>query len=108
ATLTLPNVLPAEQGNYSVMVSNTFGCVTSAVARLAVEVRPALQVQTAGTNVTVCWADSGTPYILEESASLLGPWSDVTEAPRTAEGALCISAPTGGTARFYRLRADAQ
>ncbi len=40
ATLVLPNVTLADTGDYSVVVSNAFGSVTSAVARVTVTERP--------------------------------------------------------------------
>jgi trimeric autotransporter adhesin len=58
ATYSIFNVQPANAGNYTVLVSNNFGAVTSAVAVLAVHTGPAItqqpQSQTviAGASVT--------------------------------------------------------
>ena len=51
ATLTLNNVQPANAGNYTVVVANPFGSVTSATAVLMVGLPPAITAQPAsGTN----------------------------------------------------------
>ena len=65
-TLVLPNVQPAQAGNYQVAVSNAAGTASSAEAVLTVIVPPAItqqpQAQTvaAGTDVTLTVAASGT------------------------------------------------
>ena len=65
--LTIANVQPANGGNYSVVVANLAGSVTSAVATLTVNVplsislQPQSQTVLAGTNVTFTVSASGTP-----------------------------------------------
>jgi subtilisin-like proprotein convertase family protein len=44
-SLSLPNVQPANQGNYTVVVTNSAGSVTSAVAVLTVLVPPSIALQ---------------------------------------------------------------
>ena len=69
ATLTLNAVQAADAGDYSVVVSNTSGSVTSAIARLsvtsvilapAITVQPLAQTITNGGAVTLGVATSGT------------------------------------------------
>ncbi len=64
---TVTNALPTQAGSYSVVVTNGFGSVTSAVAALTVNVPPFIINQpqptevTQGANVTFCVMVSGTP-----------------------------------------------
>lgn len=65
ATLTLSNVLHASAGNYSAVLSNAFGSVTSAVAALTVvdpflTWQPSSQIGDVGANVTLSAAAAGT------------------------------------------------
>jgi len=63
-TLTMSNVNLANAGNYSVIVSNNFGSVTSVVATMTVVLPPSIIVQPfsqGGSNATVTVTASGTP-----------------------------------------------
>ena len=68
ATLSLPNVTATSAGNYSVVVSNSAGSVTSSIATLTVNVataptitsQPASQTVAVGGSVTFSVATSGT------------------------------------------------
>jgi hypothetical protein len=66
ATLTLTNVQPTKAGNYLVVVTNSWGSATSAVAALTVYVPPAITNQPAsqalilGQNATFTVGASGT------------------------------------------------
>jgi len=73
ASLNLTNVQPANSGNYTVVVTNAFGSVTSAVAVLTVLVPPAIAAQpvsrtnTSGSTATFSATATG-------SASLSYQW----------------------------------
>ena len=66
-SLTLNNAAPANEGGYSVIVTNSAGSITSAVATLTVLVPPSISVQpvsrivTNGSMVTFNVTASGTP-----------------------------------------------
>ena len=65
ATLTLTNVLHADAANYSVVLSNAFGSLTSAIASLTVvdpliTVQPANEFGDVGQNVTLSVTAVGT------------------------------------------------
>ena len=66
ATLSLPNVQPTNAGDYTVIVGNAANTVTSAVATLTVNVRPAITQQPTnivaalGSTVTFNVAATGT------------------------------------------------
>jgi hypothetical protein len=49
--LSTPNAQPAMQGDYNAVVTNPFGYVTSAVARVTVLARPSIASLSASTNV---------------------------------------------------------
>ncbi len=65
STLTLPNVNTNNAGNYTVVVTNSYGCVTSQVATLtvmlppSVAMQPASQTNLAGTTVSFSVAVNG-------------------------------------------------
>ncbi len=69
ATLSLTKVQTTQSGNYSVIVTNSFGAATSAVAVLTVTnpippsivTQPASQTVTGGTNVNFTVVATGTP-----------------------------------------------
>jgi hypothetical protein len=50
-TLTLDNVQPADEGSYSVVVSNALGTVTSDAATMTVILPPAISAQPLGANL---------------------------------------------------------
>ena len=66
STLVLTNVSPASAGSYTVVITNTYACVTSRVATLTVGLPPTVTLQPAsqtnlpGTSLTFSVAASGT------------------------------------------------
>jgi hypothetical protein len=69
-TLTFDNVQPADEGSYSVVVSNAFGVVTSDAATLTVIVPPAISAQPVGANLYL-----GDAITLAVTATGSGPLS---------------------------------
>src|SRR6185503_9529957 len=57
--LTLTNVVPAQSGNYSVVIANSSGSITSAVALLTVTPTYSL-AEALDTPVGIVWATSGS------------------------------------------------
>ncbi|MBI3880497.1 MAG: immunoglobulin domain-containing protein [Verrucomicrobia bacterium] len=53
ATLALNNVQPGDAGNYSVLVSNSFGVTNSVGAALNIYARPGISTPPVGTNLVV-------------------------------------------------------
>src|SRR5205823_8750816 len=70
-SLTISNVQPvADEGSYTVVVTNSAGAITSAVATLTVLVPPSITAQPQSrTNI------SGTTAVFNVSASGAGPLS---------------------------------
>jgi hypothetical protein len=71
--LSLSSVLPANSGNYDVVVTNLYGAVTSSVAVLSVGLAPSLSTQP--TNVTVLSGGTANFSVLANgSAPLAYQW----------------------------------
>jgi hypothetical protein len=84
---TVTNAQPAQGGNYQVVVSNSFGSVTSMVATLTVN--PA---STPPTNGLALWLRSDAGVVT--SGSAVTQWSDQTTNNRHATQATASSRPT--------------
>ncbi|MFN7139510.1 MAG: immunoglobulin domain-containing protein, partial [Limisphaerales bacterium] len=110
ASFTLPNVQPEHAGNYSVVVTNVAGSVTSDIAVLSVEQSP-LRFSTISINeenqpsLTVSGAP-GTAFSIQVSSNLVN-WITVTNLV-IGEGDLeefVDEVTTTNTQRFYRATA---
>jgi len=95
STLTLSGVQPTDAGNYTVVVSNAFGCVTSCATGLRIV--PILGCGTGTNGLTLSWTGS---YVLQSAINVAGPFDDVPGASSPY-----ILALTSGSQRFFRLRA---
>jgi uncharacterized repeat protein (TIGR03803 family) len=107
AYLMLSNVTLANAGNYSVIVSNAVGAVTSSAVRLSVVLPPVFQSLLKTNNtVLLAWsAVSGQKYQLQYKSALttstwtnLGPPVWATNLAATATDSVNSS-----TQRFYRV-----
>ena len=66
---------------------------------------PVLYISLAGNgNITISWsAGTGLNYHLQQSASVTGPWTNVSTTPTLVNGYnQIVASPTGAT-QFYRL-----
>ena len=68
--LSLNNIQPSQQGSYQVVVSNSYGAVTSTVAQVTVLTAPTIVQQPIGTNVF-----AGQPFSLLVMATGTAPLS---------------------------------
>ncbi len=94
ATLTLPNVQPADAGTYRVVVSNAGGSLTSAAATLTVVLDPTITVQpldetvTAGQAATFTVTATGTtPFLYQwrkDGVNIPGATSRTLQIPKAA------------------------
>jgi uncharacterized repeat protein (TIGR03803 family) len=105
--LTLTNVSFADNGTYSVLVTNFMGTVTSSGALLRVVTAPVFQsIRTANNTVTLAWsAIAGQRYRLQYKPNLSsGTWLNlgniVTATTNSVIGTDTIAA---NTQRFYRV-----
>jgi hypothetical protein len=104
--LVIDNVQFADAGDYTVVVTNTYGSVTSQVARLTVEVVPpeTLQAQamSAGWLRLVIQGNAGRVVTLQGSPDLFH-WARLnTHTNQTGTLVLTNSQPAGRNAYFYR------
>jgi uncharacterized repeat protein (TIGR03803 family) len=105
--LTLTNVSLADSGNYSVMVSNSLGSVTSSNALLTVVIQPVFQT-VAATNgtITLNWsALTGLKYQLQSNADLSSAnWNNLGSVITATNGIVTVSDIIGtNTQRYYRV-----
>ena len=66
---------------------------------------PPLSISRSGNKITLAWAVTSSPVLLQSSASLfLANWSDVNATPVTSGGQVTVTLTIGDTVRYYRLR----
>jgi len=66
---------------------------------------PALSIAQSGSNVQVCWPDTGVAYSLQTTHTLSPPnWAPATGNSSSAPGQLCGLLPATNTASFFRLQ----
>jgi hypothetical protein len=90
-TLALSSVTSADSGNYFVVITNGFGCITSAVANLTVFLPPQGFSASKGPGSQIALHFTGTPdfpYILESATNLCPPvhWKTILTNSADANG----------------------
>ena len=99
--LTIASVLTTDSGNYSVMVSNSSGAVTSSSMLLTVKANPLsevkLSVRVNGNEIIISWSDPAAT--LEEADSVTGPWKSVVGGSTSP-----LLLPMSANRKFYSLR----
>jgi hypothetical protein len=96
ATLTLANAQLGSAGNYTVVITNTFGAVTSAVAVVSVTPSPAFTAQPASNTVVYAGNQVNLSAVLIGSAPLNYQWYRGTTAISGANSTnLSVAAPAG-------------
>ena len=94
--VTGDNVLAVEVHNYSTASPDiTFGIQVNALISQVVPAQ--LNIQQAGTNVTVSWTRGG--FTLQQANSPAGPWQNVPGPVVTSP----YVAPSSGTPQYFRL-----
>ncbi len=102
-TLSVPNVLPVNEGAYTVVITNIYGTTTSAVAQLVINTPPVVTVPpqnrivNAGDNATFSVTVSG-------SAPFLYQWRyEGTLIPGATNSTLTLNAVQGSAAGGYSV-----
>ena len=108
SSLTITNVQPANQGDYTVVVSNAVGSITSTAAHLTVQTTSAGPFQLAiippvngflSFNIT---GPAQTNYVIWTSTNLAAPWSKL-QTNFSATGSVHFTDSNAPVAtRFYR------
>ena len=106
STLTLPNIQLAQAGSYTVQVTNQLGSASSAPASLTV-ISPTISqaaIQADGHFRFVANGIPGTTCTVRASASVLGPWTTLTNITVGATGLISFEDPTTPppTTQFYQ------
>jgi uncharacterized delta-60 repeat protein len=101
STLTLSNVLGGDGGSYTVVVSNTYGSVTSLVATLTV-IDPAIISQPLSQNLEL--GQSATLSVSAVGTEPLGYqwWKDGLEVAQGTDSSLTLTNLQGADAGSYR------
>ena len=106
--LTLTNLVPADAGTYSVVITNPLGTVGSTGAMLSIQAAPPAFTTVSRSNglLLVSWNTTpGRAYQLQSATNLIpGNWSSMGQ-PITASGySLSASLSIGpGVRQFYRV-----
>jgi formylglycine-generating enzyme required for sulfatase activity len=109
ADLTLTNVQLTNAGNYSAVVINPYGSVTSAPAVLTVGLPPRLQITRSGPQVLLSWLTNPPDFVLETSSNLsaVTVWRVVTNTVTISGNRFWVTNQSASSPAFYRLRQQA-
>jgi len=101
--LSLPNVQPSNEGAYTVVITNVYGAVTSAVAQLTINTPPVITAQPQDRIVNAGGAPSFT-VTAQGSAPLRYQWRfDGTDLPGQTNSVLTLNNVQGGAAGGYSV-----
>jgi hypothetical protein len=65
---------------------------------------PVLTINRSGTNMMVCWANTGLSHTLQAVTNLAATnWTTVPQAQVPTNGQICVTVPATNSARFFRL-----
>jgi subtilase family serine protease len=108
--LTLTDIITNMSGNYSLVVTNFYGSITSSVAVLNVATAPVFKAaQAGGTAFNLTWsAVTGQVYQVQYTTNLIPPnWINLLAKPLVATNGTMTVSDTNGVlswpGRFYRL-----
>lgn len=80
----------------------TYGSQITAIIEATV---PKLTIARMGSNVEVCWPDTGVNFELQATPTLSTPaWASVQTAVAGTNGQFCATVPATGATRFFRLQ----
>jgi hypothetical protein len=111
AALLLHNVQASNAGPYAVVVTNSFGAVTSSPALLklmtgSLSITPTVVPSNANLNLVFA-SQTGFTYVIEYKTNLNSPtWSSLLTTNGTGNPVLIQDSVTNGFSRFYRIRAQ--
>jgi hypothetical protein len=111
AALFLHNVQSSNAGPYAVVVTNSFGAVTSSAALLKLMTGPLSitpTVVSSNANLNLAFgSQTGFTYVVEYKTNLNSPgWTSLLTTNGTGNPVLIQDPITNGFSRFYRIRAQ--
>ena len=103
--LTLIKVAQNDAANYSVVVTNTAGSITSSNATLSVIPPPMIVVAKSNNSITLSWPAASQGFVAQQAASLISPvsWGPVTNSPTLVGDRYTLTIAPGNGTVFYRL-----
>jgi len=107
AFFSITNVQDTDFGGYFVLVSNTYGSVTSAVANLTRAVRPSVSSSTVNLNTffLTFTTEFGPTYVVDYKNQLTASaWLPFTSVAGTGAPITITDNSITNTARFFRIR----
>jgi hypothetical protein len=105
--LTITNAQSTNAGNYYVVVTDSFGSVTSTVATLTVAAGtpPTLGITASGTNAIISWPSGTDPgFILQSTTNLASPTWSSAGTPVIIGNQNIVTKALNWNAQFYRLK----
>jgi len=100
-TLIITNALVANGGNYKLVVTNSFGAVTSAVATVTISLSPTILIQPTPTNISLYAGNQTTFGLAAVGASpLYYQWYSGTSAINSATATNLVTAALAGTNKY--------
>ncbi|HEY5910109.1 MAG TPA: lamin tail domain-containing protein [Verrucomicrobiae bacterium] len=108
-SLLLPGVAYVQAGDYCVVISNSAGAVTSAVATLTISIpQPAIRAVSVGNHPVMVnlTATAGATYLLEYKQNLSDPsWTAIPPVVRAeADQVTLVDTNPPAVQRFYRVQ----
>jgi hypothetical protein len=77
----------------------------SQVMAILASTAPVMAVSRSGTNLLVCWVDTGLPYDLEKAATIApANWATVPQPQFSTNALRCVRIPITSTNTFFRLQ----
>jgi hypothetical protein len=105
---TLTDVMATNAGNYTVVITNLYGSVTSSVAALTVIVSPLLTIALTASgpdSVMVGWLAAATGFVLQTNVNLLTTnWGNYTGPVENIGGTNQATINTPTRCLFFRLK----
>jgi hypothetical protein len=104
STLKLVNISPSDAAQYSVVVTNTAGSVTSTLATLTVIDHPSIIFTTSGSNAVLMWLTNFTGFTLQSTTNLgSATWTAVSPVPVIINQQNTVTNRISGDRQFFRL-----
>jgi hypothetical protein len=99
---------PGQPANTAVYGESTYAGTTTYGAQMQAWIAatvPTLSITRAGTNMLVCWPDTGVAYTLQSLSSAQATnWSSLGSNFSTSNGLVWATVPITGSQRFFRLK----
>lgn len=100
---TLGNLASGQPCYFTVEAVNSFGAGAASAEGSSVSLPVILDRSRAGDGLRIAWPGSVTNWVLQSTAKLGTPWTNMSVSPLFLDGQWAITMPVTGATRFYRL-----